>query len=277
VIRGLVIGNFQSHGLDLSATTTVQGNFIGTDPSGTLDRGNGGIGIIVEDSSGQSPIGGASPAARNLISGNAGQGIYTNRPVTVQNNFIGTQRDGVSPLGNGLSGLHLETGDNLVGGGDAGNVIAFNGGDGIELVNDNMGSLFSRNRIFSNEALGIDLNDDGVTPNDSLDADVGPNELQNFPVLGSAVTAGGTTTVNGHLSSTPSQQFTLEFFSNPPGGDEGKTFIGSLDVSTDAGGQTPFTFHPANPVAAGNTITATATNSNQSTSEFSARRKVKTQ
>ena len=59
--------------------------------------------------------------------------------------------------------------------------------------------------------LGYDLGDDGVTPNDPAgDPDTGPNDLQNWPVLSSAVPGGGNTTVSGLLNSVPGQTFTLD-------------------------------------------------------------------
>ena len=77
--------------------------------------------------------------------------------------------------------------------------------------------------------MGVDLSlsypgGDGPTPNDPLDADTGPNNLQNYPVL----TGATQTTVAGTLNSTPNTTFTLEFFSNtecdPSGYGEGETF-----------------------------------------------------
>jgi hypothetical protein len=65
----------------------------------------------------------------------------------------------------------------------------------------------------------------------------------------------------------------VQYFSNPSGGDEGKTFIGQEKVSTSADGKASFTFSPARKVGVGKTVTATATGS-EGTSEFSAPRTV---
>ena len=82
-IRGLVINRFSGAGLHLQApggTNIIQGNFIGTDPTGTTSRGNGQSplqsgGVWIDGSSGNW-IGGADPTNRNLISGNSGPGVY---------------------------------------------------------------------------------------------------------------------------------------------------------------------------------------------------------
>jgi len=279
LVKGIVINQFPGAGLVLHAVSTIEGNFIGTSSGGTVARGMGRDGIITGPQDIQ--IGGLTPATRNLISGNGGNGINGDRTLTIQGNYIGTQRDGASPLGNAESGVQfllIQLGsDSTVGGLSGANVIAFNGASGVSVA----GTLFSRgtsvlrNRIFSNGGLGIDLNGDGRTPNDPGDGDVGANEGQNFPAIDSVKrAAGGGVTVKGHLQSTPSQQFTLEFFANPPGGNEGATFLGQMAVATDSTGIAQFTFHPLASVPLGNTITATATDQNGSTSEFSAPRAV---
>jgi hypothetical protein len=279
LIRGLVINRFPGAGLVLRAPSTIQGNFIGTSSSGTVARGMGLDGIITGPQDIQ--IGGVTAAARNLISGNGGNGINGDRDLTIQGNYIGTQRDGASPLANAESGVHFQLiqlgSDSTVGGLGGGNVIAFNGGSGVSIsgIGISRGTSISRNRIFSNGGLGIDLDNNGRTPNDPGDDDVGANEAQNFPAIDSAKrAAGGGVTVKGRLQSTLSQQFTLEFFANPPGGNEGKTFLGQMAVATDSTGVAPFSFHPLVSVPLGNTVTGTATNANGSTSEFSAPRTV---
>ena len=156
------------------------------------------------------------------------------------------------------------------------NIITSNGGDGVS-VTSGTGNTISSNEIFDNAQLGIDLGDDGVTPLDPGDGDVGPNNLQNSPVVFRA-TPGGTNeiTIEGRLNSTISIFFTLEFFASPTcdptNFGEGAQFLGSIPVTTaDDSNDIYFaqTFSPDPPVPEGYCITATATDSDGNTSEFS--------
>jgi trimeric autotransporter adhesin len=290
VVRGLSITGFSSGvGLIVDGdNNTVEGNFIGTDPSGTLAGAGNFTGVIVQSNSSNNLVGGTSPASRNVISGNGHAGVRINTAPgegghRVQGNYIGTTRSGTGDLGNATAGVldnSFGASENLIGGTTraAANSIAFNGtgvevGDGFEPVGiSNLG-----NSIFSNDALGIDLNGDGITPNDGTgDPDTGPNNLQNFPVLDSARTGRRATTIRGTLESTQSSAFTVQFFANPKSTrDEGKKFIGKETVNTDAGGQASFTFRTKK-VKAGMFVTATATNDTTGdTSEFSAPEKVR--
>lgn len=90
----------------------------------------------------------------------------------------------------------------------------------------------------------------------------------------SAVTSGATTTVKVKLKSTPNKTFLVELFSNPSGENEGKKVLGEQFVTTNASGKATFTFTPSQAVAAGQAITATATDQGRNTSEFSAPREV---
>lgn len=89
-------------------------------------------------------------------------------------------------------------------------------------------------------------------------------------MLTTASTSSTATTIRGTLNSTPNTTFTIQFFRNPAGTDEGKKFIGQKrTVSTDASGDATFTFRPDRRVSAGLVITATATDPDGNTSEFS--------
>jgi hypothetical protein len=365
VIKGLVINSFGNTGIDVfgdSVGIRIEGNFLGTDPTGTLDKGNGNDGVSLFDSPRQAVVGGTTPAARNLISGNGDQGIDLGTSAapggqpeehSIRGNYIGTDRSGTKDLGNVKCGVSLfrtegntvggttaatrnlvsgngggvclfdasdthvlgnrigttasGTGalgndnegvfiggfaefssDNRVGDGTAAgsNTIAFNGRDGIVVGDDSTGNRFSRNSIFSNGGLGIDLlgpgenfTTDVATPNDPGDADTGPNDLQNTPVISSAKTSSTKTTITGKLSSAPDNSgYTVEFYSNPSG-NEGKKFLGEKNVITDASGNATFTFSAATKVPVGQTVTATARSRTLEsifggTSEFSAPKKV---
>jgi hypothetical protein len=263
--------------------TVVQGNFIGTDVTGTADLGNVSFGVEATNTASNNTIGGTTAGARSVISGNEG-GVFTlgGTGNLVQGNLIGTQMDGTSPLGNEF-GVFIRGGSNNTIGGTAtgaGNIIAFSTGPGaggagvsVGFTRSSTGHAIQANSIFSNAGLGIDLGPDGVTPNDSKDHDGGPNTLQNFPVLTSATT-GSSTTIQGTLNSTRNTTFTLEFFSNtacdPSGFGEGETFLGSTMVTTNGSGDASFTVTFSATVPDGHCITATATDPVGNTSEFSA-------
>jgi parallel beta-helix repeat protein len=336
--RNIISGN--RYGVYMSGNTTgnssVQGNFIGTDPTGTLPRGNlfGGVYLF---SCTNVTVGGASAAARNILSsatgaggtgvtmqgggghliqgnligtdisgqydlGNFSDGIYVtssksnrmtgNQVVNnrgnginlnsssgtiVENNSIGTDGSATRPLGNTLAGVNITGSTNRIGGltFGQGNRIQFNGGAGVDISSAfAIQNEISGNSIYDNGGLGINLNPAGINANDFQDADVGANGGQNYPVLTNAVFASGALTVQGVFNSSPSSTHRLEFFATPAWDSmnipEGKVFVGTTNVTTDGNGDALFDASFAAPPTAGWLITATATDSNGNTSEFSA-------
>jgi CSLREA domain-containing protein len=289
VVKGLVINRFQV-GLKMGNTggNRIEGNFIGTNAAGTADLGNDGSGV--DFFAFNSTLGGTSRAARNLISGNGQRGVAIFANAQMHGNLIGTDRTGTQDLGNDWSGVELFSSGGATVGGDtaaSANVIAFNGESGVEVGDSAFaaGNAIQRNSIFSNEGLGIDLGDDGRTPNDAdnpstaqpdPDSDTGPNNLQNFPVITSALTGGGATAIQARLNSTPSTTFVVRYFANPSTDNEGKRYLGSKSVDTDSSGNASFSSVITPGVRLGQKITATATDPTGNTSEFSAPQEVET-
>ena len=284
IISGNTGGGISSVGTLL---TQIQGNFVGTDVTGTVALSNGG-GITCESDI-ATFIGGAALGLGNVVSGNRLDGIrifYGASSDFVAGNFIGTDPSGTIPLGNGGNGVFiwLFSAKTTVGGAppSASNVIAFNGRAGIAIGRDSSDSSndnrISANSIHDNAGLGIDLASDGVTPNDDCDSGRGPNLLQNYPLLTSAVPSGGSTTIRGTLNSVPNTTLLLEFFSNGLGDSsgfgEGENYIGYTQVTTDASCSASFEVTLPVSVAPGFVVTATATDPAGNTSEFSACRPV---
>ena len=290
--NGLFIGRPSTAQTFTSSNNTVQGNFIGTDASGTADLGNGGNGVVLRDSA-NNTIGGTTAGERNVISGNNASGIRLDKAAlagvttgnSVRGNYIGTNAAGTGPLGNSLSGVLIDnstTTNNTVGGTAVGqgNVIAFNG-VGVSVTTSATGNAIRGNSILSNTGMGIDLDVIGVTANDDCDGDVASNNRQNFPVIISATNLTDAVRIEGTLNSTANTSFSLDFFVNPgcdpSGNGEGQTYIGSAIVMTGAApnciadftGNNAITL-PAASLAAGQRITATATDPSGNTSEFSA-------
>ncbi|MEG4517150.1 DUF4347 domain-containing protein, partial [Microcoleus sp. AT9_A5] len=276
--RNIISGNSNGVGLSGPTTTgnTLTGNFIGTNVSGNAALPNTGIGVVIQGGANNNIVGGTTPAARNIISGNSnGNGLSLSGPSTTGNslfgNFIGVGFDGTSPVPN-ITGVLIDGANNNAIGGTAagqGNTIASNLGSGVNLL-AGTGNRIQNNSIFANAGLGIDLGNNGPTANDASDADIGANNLQNTPVLTTAIASAGSVTVAGTYNSIPSANFTLQFFANNPPGTQGQTLIASIPVTTDAAGNAAFnqTFPAA--VTAGQLITATATDAVGNTSEFSA-------
>lgn len=277
--RNYISGNTGS-GIFIGSGITILGNYIGTDATGTLARANAGSGIETNVASG-TIIGGAAAGAGNLISGNTGDGISTGftGSLVIKGNRIGTQANGVGNLGNGGDGVEIASGgsNNQIGGIAAGegNIIAFNGEDGVQITdvgNSPINNPILSNSVFSNVGLGINLSVDGVSANDTGDADTGANNLQNFPVITTALS--GNTQVIGTFNSTANTLFRLEFFNtpaaDPSGNGEGQFFVGAVNVTTDANGNATFnqTFAFNSPL--NSFVSATATNlTTNDTSEFS--------
>jgi uncharacterized repeat protein (TIGR01451 family) len=308
--RNIIYENYT--GIELNQITTTQntivGNYIGTNSTGTIAMGNfTGIAINFAENN---TIGGTTAGARNIISGNDDEGIsitgamvgkpLTGQPSgsislpgqmpeaannnTIQGNYIGVDATGVNPLGNGISSEFSPRGGIRIFGANGtiirGNVIANNSGNGVFVEPmlspspDAVNNSIQDNSIHSNSGLGIELGAAGVTPNDAGDADAGANNLQNFPVLTSALSRTTGTTISGTLNSAANSSYTIELFSNAAcdasGNGEGETFVTRLAVTTDAAGNATFSTVVTPPLAAGRALTATATDLNGNTSEFSA-------
>jgi titin len=261
----------------------IQGNYIGTDSTGTLGRGNANEGIYVQDVS-ANQIGGSVTGAGNLIAANNARGIWLNNASgnIVQGNFIGTKADGTSALGNVWHGIDIDVGstNNTVGGSaaGAGNRIAFAQSvyAGVRVRNGSMNNLISGNAIFSNGALGIDLGNNGV--NTIYDCESGvpaaaANAGQNFPVLANAYSGSGTR-IRGTLDSSPDKTYLLQFFASPAGESsgygEGQVFLGQTNFTLGAMCSSNFTVFLPVSVPANWVVTATATSPANNTSEFSA-------
>ncbi|MDQ1591371.1 MAG: hypothetical protein QOG71_1998, partial [Pyrinomonadaceae bacterium] len=277
-----------STGVQLTGAGTnnnaVRGNYIGTDATGTTAVPNSITGITLGGGAQNNTVGGSSAAERNVLSGNFSAVFITGAATSgnaVRGNFIGTQADGTAALPNTAYGVIISgASNNTIGGAfpGEGNLIANNGAGGL-VVNSGTGNAVLSNRVNANTGLGIDLgSDNAVTPNDANDADAGANNLQNFPVLSSATTAGGSTTVTGTLNSTANTQFRIEFFTNPScdasGNGEGQVFLGAADVTTDGAGNASINSTFASATTIGHAVTATATDPANNTSEFSACRTV---
>ncbi len=279
-------------GIDISGTAAtanrIIGNYVGTDVTGMASLANI-LGVVDELSASGNTIGGTEPGDGNLLSGNVNSGIELNNEHSatsgttgnlIEGNLIGTDATGAAPLGSGAnqseSGVLADEGasGNTIGGtvAGAGNVIAFNAGQGVWILDsDETGDAILGNSIYSNTKLGIALSSN-LTFNTPGGPHVGPDHLQNYPVITSATTASGNVRIQGTFNSNPLALFRLEFFANPSADDsgfsQGQTVLGFVNVTTDGNGNASFDITLPIPAGAGSFISATATSPAGDTSEF---------
>jgi hypothetical protein len=277
---GNVISGNGADGIIVAAGgTVIQGNIIGLNSAGNAAIGNAANGIELLAGANGNIIGGTIAAARNVIGGNAVTGIQVvSDGNTIAGNYIGWDASGTGAVGNGDNGVNIGGANNIVGGmaAGAGNRIGNNTDDGVRLgLAAGSGNAILGNEISANGALGIDLGGDGVTANDAGDADTGANNLQNMPVLDGVATTGAAVSVVGSLNGMAGTMYRIEFFANTAadasGYGEGQRYLGFVTVTTDGSGNATINTTLAAVVAAGESISATATNlTTDDTSEFSA-------
>ncbi len=106
----------------------------------------------------------------------------------------------------------------------------------------NFDHTISRNLIYNLRSypefavMAVDLHNDGVTPNDVLDADFGENNLQNFPELTAVGAKHKNLHIEGVLHTEPLKLYRVEFFTNKTGLREGENYLGATVVQTDVNG-----------------------------------------
>src|SRR6266576_2040799 len=153
MIRGLVINHFPEFGINFvfgdPGGNVITGNFIGCDPGGTIALGNGTGGLYFNRSP-NNTIGGTTPAARNVISGNGKPGSGNSSPGieidgdqntmvagnVIQGNHIGVTASGNAALGNLSEGILIDmVTQTTIGGSSAAarNVISGNTRNGVTL------------------------------------------------------------------------------------------------------------------------------------------------
>ncbi|MGI9604091.1 MAG: LamG-like jellyroll fold domain-containing protein, partial [Acidimicrobiales bacterium] len=267
--------------------TQVVGSLIGLSTDGGGALANADRGVQVETGATNTVIGGPNAADRNVISGNGSEGIiiadFTASGTTdnqVINNFIGTDQAGATPVPNTRDGVRVvASGGNLIGGVSPfdGNLIAYNGQHGVEISATALAdNAITWNRIHSNGGLGIDVGDDGVDLNDPGDADSGPNDGLNHPVIRTAEGAGPSVTVTLDFELQPGD-YLFHFHTNAGGADpsgygEGQSAVRAESLTAHPGGAGTLT--ATVPASLGDIMTVTTTEdlgaSYGSTSEFSA-------
>jgi hypothetical protein len=124
----------------------------------------------------------------------------------------------------------------------------------------------------STSGVAIDLGGDGTTAN-AASTRQGPNNLQNYPIIVTAVDGQLQGWLDGGM---PNSSYHVEFFASagyaPGGAGQAEVFVGSLEVTTDGQGQAIFDV-PFSPLAGKPVVSATATDPQGNTSEISAQRR----
>ena len=237
----------------------IRNNYIGVDASGTVALPNGRHGVFADIGSSATLI------EENLISGNLGDGVIVADNIdgigSVRNNGIGVGVGNVA-LGNLGNGVRVSGASRRITvGGQYPSAIFFdqasianNAGAGV--MAEGSALVDVAGGIANNAGLAIDLAPIGINPNDDQDADTGPNELLNYPLISAAIpdpgTGGGR--IQGTLNSNPHSSVEIHFYLNDtcvsPGGGQHPLRYGQFpivtSVTTDAQGNASFDLQAAN-------------------------------
>ncbi len=153
----------------------VDGDYIGTDLSGTMALAYVQDGVDIYGGPSSNTVGGTTVGARDVISGNASVGVYINGSGTsgnvVEGDFIGTSAAGTAAVPNAINGLDIVSGatSNTVGGTTAaardvisgntfnGVVLAFSGTSYNLVEGDYIGTDLTGARALANGQDGVDL------------------------------------------------------------------------------------------------------------------------
>ena len=297
--RNVISGNRVGVAMvDRANDNFVQGNHIGTNRAGTAALGNQDAGVLISGADGN-VVGGAFAAGeRNIISGNAGQGVqiqgfapFDNAATGnfVEGNYIGTAANGTSALPNGSNGVFFSgrTERNTIGHAPSAavlvdaqrcevgpcNRIRHNGGTGVRMpAAESTRNTVRGNSITANGNGGIDLGAFQVTPNDVDDADAGANGQLNFPVGVMAYMdedpdpANRRRTISGRVVGPSPETLRVDVYAEPtpdPVAGEGRTYVKTVTPKRDG------SFAALIDASAGSFFSATATDANGNTSEFS--------
>ncbi len=181
-------------------SNTLAGNFIGTDYTGALDRGNTLLGIAVNAAS-SNTIGGTTAGSRNIISGNNSVGIGLDGNSdnnTIAGNYIGTNTTGASAVANSFDGITISDGSsgNTIGGDTAAarNVISGNNYNGV--TTNGTGNPAGPNNVIAGNYIGLAA--DGVTDLGNGQSGVGLYDVDGTTVGGT--TAGSRNIISGNNS-----------------------------------------------------------------------------
>ena len=158
--NGVYMGSGDAATLTGTYYISFYANRIGTNPAGTAAISNGAYGMRIFASA--TTIGNALASSRNIVSGNASNGIAIETGATdtgVYGAYIGVAADGVTALGNGGGGITdggtgSLIGDTTPGGG---NVVSGNTYDGI--------ALSSNGSLIVNNFIGTDASGTAAIPN----------------------------------------------------------------------------------------------------------------
>jgi len=309
VVRGLGLVNFSENGLSISGTgargNVVIGNFIGVGANGAIANANNSCGILLKGAGAKNVIGVETEGDRNLISANRKNGIQIEGAdsTVVKGNYIGCDVTGTTKLGNTGSGIYL-TGASTnasIGGAAAnqanvltantehgillngssvksnkilGNLIGTNQGKTLDLSNEKYGVYFSggasdntlgpNNTIMFNKKHGV-----GVSGNTTLKNRITQNSISKNVLTGIEHLLGGNANMaapldvrvaGNQVTGKASAGATLEIFSD--NAEEGALY--EATVTATAQGTFAWQGTPQGP-----SVTATATDNQGNTSEFS--------